>query len=89
VILHVRHRNIQELNKDGRVTWTNLYERHKVEINNDPNDAFSDPVDKEEDELTDEEDDLEAPEDDYEEEFRADWMVLAEMGPNANIKQSS
>jgi len=89
VILHVRHRNIQELNEDGTVTWTTLYERYKVEINNDPNDALGEPVDKEEDEITDEEDDLEVPEDDYEEEFRADWMVLAEMGPNANIKQSS
>ena len=60
------------MNQDGRVTWTDLYEWQKVEIKNDPIDAFGEPVDKEEDELTDEKDDLEAPEDDYEEEFRAD-----------------
>lgn len=77
------------MNKDGKVIWTDLYKWYKVEINNDPIDALGKPVDKEEDELTDEKDDLKAPEDDYEEEFRADWMVLAKMGPNTNIKQSS
>ena len=57
------------MNEDGTVTWTTLYERYKVEINNDPNDALGESVDKEEDEITDEKDDLEVPEDDYEEEW--------------------
>ena len=46
------------------------------------------PIDNEE-EILDEESQDEVLEDDKEEEFRYDWMRLAEMGPNVNIVSSS
>ena len=43
------------------------------------------PVDNEENEATDDDSLEELSEDDEPEEYRYDWMRLAEMGPNMNI----
>ena len=83
ILLHVRHRSLQELNENN-VPWSTLYRYHLGTINADPNDMLGHPIDNEE-EFSDEESQDEHIEDDEEEEFRYDWMHLAEMGPNARI----
>ena len=74
---------------NGTIAWSDLYDHHIEEINADPIDILGLPVDNEPDEMDDEEDEEPLQEDDYGEEFRLDWMLLAEMGPNAIIDSSS
>ncbi|CAG8821888.1 19167_t:CDS:1, partial [Cetraspora pellucida] len=87
VLLHVRHRNIEQLTENGTVEWSILFTRYYEEINADGNDILGPAVDNE-DETTDNEDEVEEIEDDEQEECRHDWMLLAEMGPNAVIDSS-
>ena len=86
VILHVPHRSIQGLTGDNTISWSTLFSQHIEEINNDPNDLLGHPVDNEEEDVTD--DDDQEPSEDEQEEYRYDWMRLAEMGPTRNIDSS-
>jgi ATP-dependent DNA helicase PIF1 len=88
VLLHVRHRDFQQLTENGTTAWSTLYNRYLEEINADPIDILGPPIDNEENEIIDEED-YELLEDDEQNEFRLDWMFLAEMGPNAVVDCSS
>jgi hypothetical protein len=58
-------------------------------INTDPINLLGLPVDNEEDEDTDDKNLEELSGDDKPEEYRYDWMRLAEMGPNVNIDSST
>ena len=81
VLLHVPHRSIQQLTGDNS-PWSSVYNQHLNTINADSNDLLGQAVDNEI-ELNDEEslDEMS----DEEEDFRFDWMHLAEMGPNVHI----
>ena len=87
VLLHVRHRNLQQLIGDGSIAWTTVYHQHIEEINSDPIDLLGQPVDNER-EIIDE-DEGELIEDDEQDDYRLDWMVLSGMGPNSNINCST
>ncbi|CAG8802972.1 2782_t:CDS:2, partial [Cetraspora pellucida] len=89
VILHVRHHNLDQLTENNTVSWTVLYERYLEEIHADPVDLLGPPVDNEEVDNVEEVDEEEQLEDDEQEELRLEWMLLAEMGPRANIVDSS
>ena len=56
VLLHVRHRDLQQLTGNGTIAWSDLYDHHIEEINADPIDILGLPVDNEPDEMNDEED---------------------------------
>ncbi|CAG8509590.1 4776_t:CDS:10, partial [Scutellospora calospora] len=87
VLLHIRHKNIEQLTENGTVEWSTLFTRYYEEINVNRNDILGPPVDNE-DETTDDENQMEEIEDDEQEECQNDWMLLAEMGPNAVIDSS-
>ena len=40
VLLHVRHRDLQQLTENGTITWSALYDRHIEEIDFDPIDQL-------------------------------------------------
>ena len=88
VLLHVRHRDIQELTEDGTIAWSTLYNNHIKEINADPIDLLGLAVDNTENEMANEEEEL-FEDDDEQDEFRPDWMLLAEMGPKSSFDCSS
>jgi hypothetical protein len=88
VILHVQHRDLQQLTVNGSISWSTLYADHIEEINADPNDLLGPPIDEDR-EMTDEEEEQLSDDDDEQDEFRSDWMVLAGMGPKANIDSYS
>ena len=83
VLLHVRHRDIQQLTKNSSIAWSFLYEYYIEEINSGPTDLLGLPTDNEENGIN--EDDGELLEDDEKDEYQLDWMILVEMGPNAVI----
>ncbi|GBB85980.1 hypothetical protein RclHR1_12400008 [Rhizophagus clarus] len=58
-------------------------------INSEPVDLLGLPVDNKENEATDDECLKELSEDDESEEYRYDWMCLAEMGLRTNIDSST
>jgi hypothetical protein len=66
-----------------------LYSYHLEEINADPIDILGLPIDDAESEIIDEEEDDLITEDDEQEEYRFDWMLLAEMGPSPSFDCSS
>jgi ATP-dependent DNA helicase PIF1 len=84
VLLHVPHRSIEQLNGNSDVPWSTIYSQNIDVINSDPNDLLGQPIDKEP-ELCDE-DSFDEIEEEQEEEFRYDWMHLAELGPNTHIQ---
>lgn len=84
VILHIPHRSIQQLKGNSFTSWSTLYSQYNDMINADPTDLLGSPVDNEEDN-GDEESLEELSGDDELEEYRHDWMHLAEMGPNVRI----
>ncbi|RHZ79386.1 hypothetical protein Glove_147g55 [Diversispora epigaea] len=85
VLLHVQHRNIEELTENGTIDLSVLYNRHHEEISANPADLLRFTIENEE---GDDDDQGEEIEDDNEIEFQFDWMLLAEMGPNAVIDNS-
>jgi hypothetical protein len=87
ILLHVRHRDLQELTRNGTITWSTLYNQFLEEINADPIDILGSPIDDEQ--IIDEEEDESIEDDDEQDEFRPDWMVLAEMGPKPSFDSSS
>ncbi|GBB86546.1 hypothetical protein RclHR1_12970009 [Rhizophagus clarus] len=90
VLLHVRHQNMQELTENGNINWSTLYNQHIEMINDALQDLLRQPVDDEE--VYDEESEDELPfkdEDEDEEQYRYDWMRLAEMGLKATIHSVS
>ncbi len=92
VLLHVRHRNIEQLTENGDIghciVWSTLYDHFIEEISKDPSDLLGPAVDNEE-EIIAEEEELEEENEDDQDEYRPDWMILSKMGPNATIKHSS
>src|SRR3989440_1844252 len=88
VILHVPHRSIEQLKENSEVSWATIYNQQIDVINNDPDDVLGSPVDNEKEDLSEDESGEELEEDDEHDEARLDWMVLAEMGPRANIERS-
>ena len=88
VLLHVQHRSIQQLIENSNIPWSSIYNQHLDTINADPNDLLGQPIDNEI-EISDDEslDEITGEED--QEEFRFDWMHLAEMGPNVHIDNDS
>ena len=79
VILHVQHRSFEQLINDGNISWSTLYSQH----------ILGEAVENEDDFNSDESlDEIESSENE-EEEFRFDWMRLAEIGPNSRIISSS
>jgi ATP-dependent DNA helicase PIF1 len=87
VLLHVPHRNIEQLTGNGDTSWSTVYSQHLDTINSDPIDLLGQEID-EEVEISDDESLAELT-DEEEQEFRYDWMHLAEMGPNARIRNDS
>ncbi len=87
VLLHVQHRSIQQLNENDNIPWSIVFSQHIDTINQDPLDLLGNPVDHEE-EFSDDDSQGEMEEEDYEE-YRYDWMRLAEMGPNTRINSIS
>ena len=83
VLLHVRHQDIQQLTENGSIAWSFLYEHYIEEINSGLTDLLGLPTDNEENGI--DEDDGELLEDDEEDEYQLDWMIFAEIGPNAVI----
>ena len=65
-----------------------LYSQHINTINNDSDDLLGQPVDNE-DEISDNGSQDELLEEEELEEFRYNWMHLAEMGLNAYIESNS
>ncbi|GES73738.1 ATP-dependent DNA helicase pfh1-like [Rhizophagus clarus] len=80
--------NIQ-LKGDNFTSWSTLYSQYIGIINSEPVDLLGLPVDNEENETTDDESLEELSEDDESEEYRYDWMHLAEIGLRANIDSST
>ena len=86
VLLHVQHRDLQQLTENGTITWSAPYK----EINSDPINLLKPAVDNEP-EIVDEDDDeplnhlkmMMRNEDEFQ------LNLLAEMGPNAIIDSSS
>ncbi|EXX58457.1 Pif1p [Rhizophagus irregularis DAOM 197198w] len=89
VVLHVRHQDLQQLTENGTIAWSTLYSHHLEEINADPIDILGSPIDDAESEIIDEEEDDLITEGDDQEEYRFDWMLLAEMGPSPSFDCSS
>jgi ATP-dependent DNA helicase PIF1 len=89
VILHVPHRSLEQLTENDTISWSTLYEHFSDVINNDPPDLLGLSVDNEKEIAESEGDDLDDIEEDINDEYRPDWMLLAEMGPNAIIDHSS
>ncbi|CAG8782024.1 19215_t:CDS:1, partial [Rhizophagus irregularis] len=87
VILHVPHRSIEQLNGNSDIPWSTIYERHIDIINSDPIDLLGQAFD-EEAEISEEESYDEIEEEEHEE-YRYDWMHLAEMGPNVHIQRDA
>ena len=48
VLLHVKHRNVEQLTENGDIRWTTLYNRFIGEINKDSNNFLGQAVDNEE-----------------------------------------
>jgi hypothetical protein len=88
VLLHVRHRDLQQLTENETIAWSTLYNSHLEEINTDPIDLLGQPIDNAENEIVVEEEE-QLIEDDEEDECRFDWMFLAEMGLNPSFDCSS
>lgn len=65
-----------------------MYNNHLEEINTDPIDLLRQPIGNAENEIIVEEKE-QLIEDDEEDEFRFDWMFLAEISPNPNFDCSS
>ncbi|RHZ81257.1 hypothetical protein Glove_122g121 [Diversispora epigaea] len=66
VLLHVRHRNLEQLTENGNITWSILYDNFIEEINEDPNDVLGLAIDKEEEiEEEDPEEEIEDDQDEY------------------------
>src|SRR5437762_6948661 len=82
------HRSIEELKGDSDVAWSTIYNQHIDIINSDPNDILGQATDEETD-IHDEESFDEIEEEEDQEEFRYDWMKLAEMGPKTHIQADS
>ncbi|GBB94108.1 hypothetical protein RclHR1_22940002 [Rhizophagus clarus] len=80
---------IQQLKGDNFTSWSTLYSQYIGIINSEPVDLLGLPVDNEENETTDDESLEELSEDDESEEYRYDWMHLAEIGLRANIDSST
>jgi hypothetical protein len=87
VLLHVRHRDLQELTENGTIEWSTLYDHFLEEINADPIDLLGSPTESEIIEEEEEEDEL--IEDEEQDEFRPDWMILTEMEPKPKFDRSS
>ncbi|PKK63115.1 hypothetical protein RhiirC2_789368 [Rhizophagus irregularis] len=88
-VLHVHHRDLQQLTENGTIAWSTLYSHHLEEINADPIDILGSPIDDAESEIIDEKEDDLITEGDDQEEYRFDWMLLAEMGPSPSFDCSS
>ncbi|EXX58670.1 uncharacterized protein LOC114530801 [Rhizophagus irregularis DAOM 181602=DAOM 197198] len=88
VLLHVCHRDLQQLTENETIAWSTLYNNHLEEINTDPIDLLGQPIGNAENEIVVEEEE-QLIEDDEEDEFRFDWMFLAEMGLNPSFNCSS
>jgi len=67
----------------NNIPWSSVYYQYYEMINSEPNDLLGQEVDKEA-EIEDEES-FDEISDEEQEEFRFDWMRLAEMGPNVRI----
>ena len=68
------------IKNDENIPWSTIYNQNR-EIINSKNDILGQEI-EEEVEISDDESLKELSEDDDTEEFRFDWMYLAEMGPN-------
>jgi ATP-dependent DNA helicase PIF1 len=88
VLLHVCHRDLNQLTENDSASWTELFDRHYAEIENEA-DLLGPPVDNLENDHDNEESDDEQEDDEHEREIRLEWMILSEMGPNAVIMSSS
>ena len=67
VLLHVHHRNLQQLTENDTIEWSTLYSRYIEKINFDPADLLGPPLDHEESEIIDNDEEL--IEDNEDEEF--------------------
>jgi len=90
VLLHVQHRSIQQLNENGNIPWSTVFSQQIDTINQDLIDLLRNFVEQE-DEVSDDDEDSqgEIEEEDHYEEYRYDWMHLAEMGLNTKINSNS
>lgn len=86
----MQHRSIEQLIDNSDTSWSISYSQHIDTINRDPADLIGQPIDNEDEDVNSDEESLdEIIEDDEPEEFRFDWMHLAEMGPNTRIINDS
>jgi hypothetical protein len=86
VILHVLHRSFQQLTENNSLSWTELFNRNIAEKEEEFKDLLSTSIDSLEDEFDDDDEQQEA--DECKDDIRPDWMILAEMSPNAVIDGS-
>ncbi|PKK57482.1 hypothetical protein RhiirC2_797948 [Rhizophagus irregularis] len=82
---------MQVLTENGNINWSTLYDQHIDMINDAPQDLLGQPVNDEEVYDEESEDELPFEKDEYEDEeqYRYDWMWLAEMDPKAIIHCAS
>ena len=71
VLLHIQHRDLQDLTEDRTIAWSTLYNNYVEEINANPIDLLGSPIDDEESEINDEEE-LFKEDDDKQDEYRPD-----------------
>ncbi|CAG8622461.1 21469_t:CDS:2 [Cetraspora pellucida] len=88
VLLHVRHRNLNQLTENKTDLWSDLFNKHHAEIENVHADLLGLPVDNLENKFVNEENEDEQG-DEQEREMQLEWMILSEMGPNVIIENSS
>ncbi|PKK66701.1 hypothetical protein RhiirC2_714660 [Rhizophagus irregularis] len=82
---------MQVLTENGNINWSTLYDQHIDMINDVPQDLLGQPVDDEKvyDEESEDELPFEEDEDENDEQYRYNWMQLAEMGLKAIIHCAS
>ena len=89
VLLHICHRDLSQLTENNTITWSELFNQHHENIDNDPVDLLGLSVDNLENEFVDDESEQEHEELEDEEQMRPDWMILSEMRPDAIMENSS
>ncbi|EXX69416.1 Pif1p [Rhizophagus irregularis DAOM 197198w] len=87
IILHVPHRSLEQLNENNSLSWSDLFNHNIANSENEFKDILGPSVDKLKDKCDDDEGHKEA--DESKDDARPDWMVLAEMSPNAIIDGTS
>jgi ATP-dependent DNA helicase PIF1 len=76
------------LTDNNNISWSELYNQHREEIENE-SDLLSPPIDDLENEFNEKESKQEGDELDNEEHIRLDWMILSDMRPGVIMENSS